>query len=205
MENIAVICVGNRLMLDDGIGPAVFDELSEKYSFPEQVSLIDAGCMTMDLLPVVRDCDFLIVVDAIDGTGEAPGTVFRFAPEEIADHPVMQSLHDLRVIDLLNAAALLGYEAKGICFGIQVENMSPAFVTEGLTPRVHDALALAVDAVLAELVARGVSFDYADGRPFVAPAASTSLASVSRCAGRPSPEMGMCARETNCDDADRTE
>ena len=115
MEKIAIICVGNRLMLDDGIGPAVFDELTEKYSFPEHVSLFDAGCMTMDLLPVVRDHDFLIVVDAVDGTGEKPGTVFRFAPEDIAGHPVMQSLHDLRVIDLLNAASLLGYEARGIC------------------------------------------------------------------------------------------
>ena len=26
---IAVFCVGNRLMLDDGIGPAVYDELVE--------------------------------------------------------------------------------------------------------------------------------------------------------------------------------
>lgn len=174
MERIAVICVGNRLMLDDGIGPAIFDELSEKYSFPAQVSLVDAGCMTMDLLPAVRDNDFLIVVDAVDGTGQEPGTVFRFAPEDIADHPVMQSLHDLRVIDLLNAAALLGYEARGICFGIQVENMSPAVVTEGLTPRVYGALPLAVDAVLAELVRHGVAFRHADGTPFVPPSDPSS-------------------------------
>lgn len=178
MEKIAVICVGNRLMLDDGIGPAVYDELSENYSFPDHVSLIDAGCMTMDLLPVVRDNDFLIVVDAVDGTGEAPGTVFRFAPEDIADHPVMQSLHDLRVIDLLNAAALLGYEARGICFGIQVENMSPATITEGLTPDVFASLPLAVDSVLAELVCCGVSFSNADGTPFVPPTRQTELASA---------------------------
>lgn len=176
MEKIAIICVGNRLMLDDGIGPAVFDELTEKYSFPEHVSLFDAGCMTMDLLPVVRDHDFLIVVDAVDGTGEKPGTVFRFAPEEIAGHPVMQSLHDLRVIDLLNAASLLGYEACGICFGIQVENMTPATIAEGLTPDVYDALPLAVDSVLAELVRRDVRFSYADGTPFVPPTRQAELA-----------------------------
>lgn len=194
MEKTAIICVGNRLMLDDGVGPAVFDELSEEYSFPEQVSLIDAGCMTMDLLSVVRDCDFVIVVDAVDGTGEAPGTVFRFAPEEIAGHPVMQSLHDLRVVDLLNTAALLGYEAKGICFGIQVENMTPAVVTEGLTPCVYEALPLAVDAVLAELVHRGISFCHADGTPFVAPTAGAKGVSLSDAAAqRPSPEMGIGA------------
>ena len=76
----------------------------------------------------------------------------------------MQSLHDLRVIDLLNAASLLGYEARGICFGIQVENMTPATIAEGLTPDVYDALPLAVDSVLAELVRRDVRFSYAAAR-----------------------------------------
>ncbi len=193
MEKIAIICVGNRLMLDDGIGPAVFDELTEKHSFPEHVSLFDAGCMTMDLLPVVRDHDFLIVVDAVDGTGEKPGTVFRFAPEDIADHPVMQSLHDLRVIDLLNAASLLGYEARGICFGIQVENMTPATIIEGLTPDVYDALPLVVDSVLAELVRRGVGFSNADGTPFVPPMRRAGLASVP-CAARSVDEVDFSVR-----------
>ena len=32
---IAVFCVGNRLMLDDGIGPAVYDELVEHYEIPD--------------------------------------------------------------------------------------------------------------------------------------------------------------------------
>ena len=34
---IAVLCVGNRLMLDDGAGPAVYDELNERYLLPENV------------------------------------------------------------------------------------------------------------------------------------------------------------------------
>lgn len=167
--NIAIICVGNRLMLDDGAGPAVYDNLTEQYCFPATVSLIDAGCMTMDLLPVVQSHDYIIVVDAVDGTGEAPGTVFKFKPEDIAGHAVMQSLHDLRLIDLLNAAALLGYEADGMCFGVQVDNMNPVVLTEGLTPPVFEALPLLTDAVLAELVRLGVQFHHADGRVFVPP------------------------------------
>ncbi|WP_294438819.1 hydrogenase maturation protease [uncultured Slackia sp.] len=168
-EKIAIICVGNRLMLDDGAGPAVYDDLHENYRFPDNVSLIDAGCMTMDLLPVVKEYDYLVTVDAVDGTGEEPGTVFRFAPEDIAGHGVMQSLHDMRLIDLLNAAALLGFDARGMCFGVQVENMNPAVVTEGLTPRVYDALPLLRDAVLAHLIELGVAFLNADGTPFVPP------------------------------------
>lgn len=171
MKKIAVICVGNRLMLDDGIGPAVYDELNEHYRFPENVHLFDAGCMTMDLLPVVRDFDYVMTVDAVDGTGEAPGTVFRFKAEDIAGHGVMQSLHDMRLIDLINAAAMLGYDADGICFGMQVENMNPATLIEGLTPQVNAALPLLRDTVLADLVRLGVAFHNADGSPFVPPIA----------------------------------
>ena len=129
---IAILCIGNRLMLDDGVGPAVYDALEAGYRFGDDVALYDAGCMTMDLLPHVCKADFVIVVDAVDGTGEQPGTVFRFAPGDIAGHGVMQSLHDMRLSDLLASASLLGHEADGVCFGIQVENMSPASFIEGL-------------------------------------------------------------------------
>ncbi len=172
---IAIMCIGNRLMLDDGIGPAVYDELTERFIFPENVKLFDAGCMTMDLIPMVREYDYIITVDAVDGTGEKPGTVFKFKPEDIADHPVMQSLHDLRLIDLLNAAAMLGYEASGMCFGMQGDNMSPVVLTEGLTPKVYDALSLLVDSVLAELVRLDVKFKNMDGSDFVVPNSEVSL------------------------------
>lgn len=194
-EKIAIICVGNRLMLDDGAGPAIYDELSQNYRFPDNVSLIDAGCMTMDLLPVVKDYDYLITVDAVDGTGEEPGTVFRFAPEDIAGHGVMQSLHDMRLIDLLNAAALLGFDARGMCFGVQVANMNPAVVTEGLTPQVFDALPLLRDAVLAHLIERGVSFFNADGTPFVPPTGSDERVQPAPSTCGDSAEVELAASE----------
>ena len=65
------------------------------------------------------------------------------------------SLHDLKLADLFDAAALLGYEAEGYCLGMQVENMSPAEYVVGLTPKVHAALPLLVEAVAAELARRG--------------------------------------------------
>lgn len=184
-------------MLDDGAGPAVYDDLREHYRFPDNVRLLDAGCMTMDLLPIVRDYDYLIAVDAVDGTGEEPGTVFRFAPEDIAGHGVMQSLHDIRLIDLLNAAALLGYEAHGMCFGVQVENMSPAVVTEGLTPKVFDALPILRDAVLAHLIERGVSFFNADGTPFVPPTGRERDLAPAPVSSGDSPEVELRAAFTS--------
>lgn len=37
-RRIAVFCVGNKLMLDDGVGPAVYEELLTRYDIPDNVS-----------------------------------------------------------------------------------------------------------------------------------------------------------------------
>ena len=68
---------------------------------------------------------------------------------------ITASLHDLKLIDLFDSAALLGYQAEGLCLGMQVENASPAEATEGLTRPVHDALPLLVDVVVGELARQG--------------------------------------------------
>ncbi len=169
VERIAVFCVGNRLMLDDGLGSAVYDELVETYDFPDNVELYDVGCMSLDMIDTVKRCDLLITVDALDNTGQAPGTVFSFSPEDMARKTgANASLHDLKLVDLFDAAQLLGYSAQGLCFGMQVENASPAEYVVGLTPSVHDALPLLVDAVVAELVKRGVEVRIkATGEPVV--------------------------------------
>ncbi|MDO5117280.1 MAG: hydrogenase maturation protease [Eggerthellaceae bacterium] len=152
----AIICVGNKLMLDEGIGPAVYEALIERYEIPDNVSCFDVGCMSLDMLPVVRDYDFIVTVDAVDGTGEAPGTVFRFSPDDVARHTgAMASLHDMKLIDLFDSAALLGYEARGVCLGMQVLNMEPAEYTIGLTEPVYDALPLLIETVEAELYREG--------------------------------------------------
>lgn len=156
LKDIVVFCVGNKLMLDEGIGPAVYEALLARYEIPENVQIFDVGCMSLDMLPYVRDCDVVITVDAVDGTEKDPGTVFRFEPDAMARHSgAAASLHDLRLVDLFDAAALMGYEAEGLCLGMQVENMSPATLTIGLTPRVHEALPLLTETLAGELARLG--------------------------------------------------
>ena len=156
LRRIAVFCVGNKLMLDDGVGPAVYEELMSRYDVPANVELFDIGCLSLDMLNYVNDYDVIITVDAVDGTDKEPGTVFRFKPDAMARHSgATASLHDLKLIDLFDAAVLLGYEAEGLCLGMQVENPSPALVTIGLTAKVDAALPLLVDTVAGELARLG--------------------------------------------------
>lgn len=162
---IAVFFVGNRLMLDDGIGPAVYDNILEQYDLPENVDIFDVGCMTLDMVSKVNDYDLILTVDAVDGTDAEPGTVFRYEPYDIARAiGARTSLHDLKLADLFDAATMLGFEAEGLCFGMQVENLEPVEFMEGLTPKVLERMPFLAETVIAELVRRGCAITRKDGK-----------------------------------------
>lgn len=151
-KRIALFCVGNRLMLDDGLGPAVYDELIKRGSLPENVDVFDLGCLTLAQIDAVRDYDVVITVDAVDESGEAPGTILKYSPCDLTGHSGPNaSLHELTLRDLFDSAALLGYEAQGLCLGMQVQNASPDHAVVGLTPPVMASLGLLVDVVIGEI------------------------------------------------------
>lgn len=170
LPTIALFCVGNKLMLDDGLGTAVYDELINNYNFPEQVVLFDVGCMSLDMLEHVNTFDVLITVDAVDGTKSEVGTIFEFAPDDMeVKRGASASLHELTLADLFEAATLVDYSAQGICLGMQVENLSPEYATIGLTPKVHERLPYLVDTVLATLYKCGAHATHKESGKEVTP------------------------------------
>ncbi len=166
---VAVFCVGNRLHLDDGAGPAAHDIILDRFDVPEGVEVFDLGVLTMDMINYVDKCDAIITVDAIEYSGEPAGTILRGTPQELARSlGAAISMHDLRLVDLFDAAILLGYECEGICLGVQVENTEPEILTEDLTPKVKEALPLLVETIAAELARLGHPLiDKKTGQPYL--------------------------------------
>lgn len=158
---ILVMGVGNPLMRDEGIGPRVAELLLSGYTFPENVEVVDAGSMSFMILDMLREIDHLVIVDAMKGTGHPAGTVLRLTPEELAENQVLHSLHDLRVPDVLAAAALMGHAPDTIAIGVQIESIDP-WILE-LSEPCEAALPIAVSAVLDQLEELGVSVTPADG------------------------------------------
>ena len=168
---IAVFFVGNRLHLDDGVGPVVYDEILERFDVPDNVHMFDLGVLTMDMISYIDSCDTVITVDAMEHSGTEPGTVMIGRPDELAHSQGMNmSLHDLRLVDLFDAAILLEYEAEGLCIAVQVEDTEPKYLTQDLTPRVRAAVPLLVETVAAELAKRNSPLiDKATGEPYLGP------------------------------------
>lgn len=155
-ERILIMGIGNVLMKDEGVGCRVAEEIESLYELPENVTVTDSGTMGMTILNLFREYDFVVVVDAVDGSGHPPGTVLILSPEDIAPNQVRHSLHDTRFVDVLEAAELIGCRPEAVCVGIQVEDRDPAELTIGLSETVEGALSTAIDAVMKVLSERGV-------------------------------------------------
>lgn len=155
-QRVLVMGIGNVLMKDEGVGCRVVELLHERYEFPDNVEITDSGTMGMMIMNLLRDRDFVLVIDAVDGTGHPAGTVVRLSPEDIAPNQVMHSLHDTRFIDVLESSALVGVEPEACCVGVQIEDMAPVDLTIGLSEPVEAALDTAIDCVLTVLAERGI-------------------------------------------------
>ena len=153
-ERVTVMGIGNPLMRDEGVGVRVAEVLMSSFEWPRYVTVIDAGTMGMGILNLFRDADYILVVDAVDGTGEPPGTVVRLSAEDVAPNQVMHSAHDVRFADVLEAAELAGIRPAADFVGVQVADMSGLEL--GLTPEVDAAVPRAVAVVLEVLAERGV-------------------------------------------------
>lgn len=140
-----ILGVGNILLTDEGAGVHAVQKLMKVLKHPN-VELIDGGTMGLDLLPVFERCEYLIIIDCVKGGGE-PGSIYRFAPEEIKQVPdtLKMSLHDFNLVDVLNLTKALGHKLPEIIiFGIE-----PKSLDWGLepTPEVTDAIEKIVDLV----------------------------------------------------------
>ncbi|MDR2197151.1 MAG: hydrogenase maturation protease [Coriobacteriales bacterium] len=165
---VGVLCVGNILMRDEGVGPRVAAALRALPDWPGDVEILERGVMGMALLADIPRFDVLVVVDAVDKTGHAPGTVLSFTPDDIASDTVSRDAHGTRLADVLAAAALIGPLPQIQCLGVQVLDLAPENFSIGLTPPVEAALPQLVQGVLDLLATFGLPV------PQTEPAASRS-------------------------------
>ncbi|MBM3298851.1 MAG: HyaD/HybD family hydrogenase maturation endopeptidase [Deltaproteobacteria bacterium] len=154
-ETIVVLGVGNILLKDEGVGVRVIEELQRRYSFPEQVKVIDGGTQGLWLLSTIQQAHHLIVVDAVLGGGE-PGTLYRLQRDDLPKGlRAKQSAHDSDLVESLNLCSLLGEGPKTVVvFGIQPADIQPygLELTEAVAARLEDL----IQHVISELRILGV-------------------------------------------------
>jgi len=150
MRPVVVIGLGNLLLSDEGVGVHVIRALEEQAaSFPE-VDLLDLGAGGLSVLYAISGRRKAILVDCAL-MGEPPGTLRRFAPEEVRTVKALSgfSLHEGDLVRVLELARELGQAPEEVViFGIQPADVSPG---QELSPILQGRLQEYVDRVAAEL------------------------------------------------------
>ena len=98
----AVYGIGNILLGDDGVGPAVVRFLSSNYMLPPEVTLEDLGTPSLDLPSYLAGYDTVIFIDAV-ALDATPGTIRVFSRDEITAVPpgIRVSPHEPTINDAL--------------------------------------------------------------------------------------------------------
>jgi hydrogenase maturation protease len=149
MKKILIIGIGNLILQDEGVGVHAVRAL-EGQSLPPHVEVIDGGTATIELLPVIKDAERIIVIDALKG-GEEPGTIYRIRPDDLLlAREQNLSLHQVGLLEVLGMVRQLGADPEVVIIGVEPQEISWGME---LTQVVAAQLPKVLEAVLAELKA----------------------------------------------------
>ena len=140
-RKILILCLGNPLMGDDGVGVAVARRLSST-KLPEGVKVVEGGTGGLRLIDEISGFDKVVVVDAVK-IGGPPGRIVVLNTKELlgcSSENLGRHAHGVN----LTSAIKLGYElfpdkmpAEIILVGVEAKRIEPGL---GLSEEVEKKL-----------------------------------------------------------------
>lgn len=154
-RRLLVLGLGNVLCGDDGVGVLAVQQLNRRFGPQAQVSFIDGGTLGLSLLGLFEAGDDVLLVDAI-GADAPAGSLIRLEADAVAAAMRERlSVHQVGVVDLLDALELTGRSPASLTLlGLVPETLELGL---GLSPAVEAGLPRLIDAVAAAVWGAGHS------------------------------------------------
>lgn len=156
---VLVLGLGNVLLGDDGVGPALVEQLSSIYDGTDAIECLDGGTQGLALLGYLGGRKALVILDAFSAGGP-PGAVTVLNKSKIGCQRFCRATtaHEGNAGELLAAANLLGELPECVYLvGVEPERVRTGL---GLSASVQQALPSAVacarellETILAEICA----------------------------------------------------
>lgn len=149
MKPILIICLGNPLMRDEGIGIRLATELSVHLTDNPDIEVLDLGTGGISVIHAIAGRKKVVFVDCAI-MEKSPGCMYRFTPEQ-ANSKKVQMRYSLHEGDLFNSIELsrnLGECPDNIIiFGIEPKEITHG---EGLTSELENNIQQYIQIIMEE-------------------------------------------------------
>jgi hydrogenase maturation protease len=145
-----VLGLGNPILSDDGVGPAVARELEKKIS-PQEATVTEASLGGLNLLDLIVGYERVIIIDAIKTKDGRAGQIYRLDPNAFKTTRYTASPHDVNLITALELGKKLGLAMPSKIDIFAVEVAETEHFSEECTPPVAAAIPVCVEMILGEL------------------------------------------------------
>lgn len=121
MKPILIICLGNPLMRDEGIGIRLASELHSHLNDNPDIEIMDLGTGGLSVMHAITGRKKVIFVDCAI-MGQTPGSILRFTPQQVRSTKTRMrySLHEGDLLNTLELSRNMGECPDDIViFGIE--------------------------------------------------------------------------------------
>jgi hydrogenase maturation protease len=145
-----ILGLGNPILSDDGVGPAVARELERRLD-PQEATVIEASLGGLNLLDLIVGYDRVIIIDAIKTKGGRAGQIYRLDPDALTTTRYTASPHDVNLVTALALGKKLGLAMPSKIDIFAVEVTETELFSEECTPLVAAAIPKCVEMILKEI------------------------------------------------------
>jgi hydrogenase maturation protease len=154
VNHTLVLGLGNPILTDDGVGVKVAERVRDALPPDAPVTVTEVSVGGLTLMEAMVGYDRVILVDAMQREGLAPGAVERLTLDDLrAISPTQHSAspHDANLVTALETGRRMGLHLPEeiVIYGVGVVNVLD--FGDAPTPAVAAAIPVAAAAVLAEL------------------------------------------------------
>jgi hydrogenase maturation protease len=145
-----ILGLGNPILSDDGVGPAVAHELERRID-PRTANVVEASLGGLDLLDLLTGYQRVIIIDAITTKDGKAGQIHRLNIETLSSTRHAASPHDINLATALEMGKKLGMKMPSEIDIYAIEAQDTESFSEKCTPAVKAAIPRCVKMILQEL------------------------------------------------------
>ncbi len=141
-KSTLILGIGNEILTDDGIGPKLVWELKQMLTLPDVVYRT-ASLGGLEIIELIRDYRYVIIIDAIRTKDGIPGTVYRLTPEHFRETLHVSNFHDISFLPALKLAKKMNIHVPERIDIIAIEIVEDLTFSNGFSPEIarkYDAI-----------------------------------------------------------------